>query len=301
MASWIIDGSEKRGGTCSVSSSNGMPVLNETYNFIIESDSKYTSRIDILYSTPSFPKVNQTVSAYGLAVCVGVDATRREDNPFIWDASATFSSEVEEGQDGSSGGQDPAADPVTWVPIRETKFERLQEVVTKDKNDDAVANSSGQAYQTGLTVGRFIPIWEFWQFEPATVTDEQLIARNETVNDATFKTKPAKSFLLTVLSSKVGYYYGQRRRLTHYSLKYNEKLWTHKRLDVGSLWKQNGSSNLIDPRVDNPTGQVIALNGSGQPASGYDGATNKPGLTITAPAIREFDIYQSISFSFLRV
>lgn len=301
MASWIVDGSEKRGGECSVSSSNGMPVLNETYHFIIESDSKYTSRIDILYGTPLFPKVNQTVSAYGLVVCVGVDANRREDNPFLWDASATFSSEVEEGQDGSSGGQDPAADPVTWVPVYETKFERLQEVVTKDFAGTSVANSAGQPFQTGLTIGRFIPIWEFWQFEPATVTDEQLIARNETVNSGTFKGRAAKSLLLTILSSRVGYYYGQRRRLTHYSLKYNSRLWTHKRLDVGSLWKQNGSSNLIDARVDNPTGQIIGLDGTGEPAAGYDGSTNKPGLTITAPAVLSFDIYDSISFSFLRV
>lgn len=285
MASWIVDGSEKRDGQCSVSSSNGMPVLNETYNFIIESDSKNTSRIDILYGTPGFPRVNQTVSAYGLAVCKGTDANRRGDNPYIWDASATFSSEVEEGQDN----QDPNSDPNIWVPVYETKFERLQEVVTKDFANVAVANSAGQPFQTGLTIGRFIPVWEFYQFEPATVTDEQLIERNETVNTASFKGRAAKTLLLTILSSRVGYYYGQRRRLSQYSLKYNVRKWTHKRLDVGTVYL---SGSDLKPYLD-ADGRTVIL--GGLDGSGAKVASGSP------PATLEFDIYDDISFSFLRV
>jgi hypothetical protein len=289
MASWIVDGSERRAGDGSVSSSNGMPVLNETYHYIVESDSKYTPRVDILYGTPSLPKVGQTVSAYGLALCVSVKADRREDNPILWDVSAIFSSEVEEGQDGASGGQDPAVDPVTWVPVYETKFERLQEVVTKDYAGTSIANSAGQAFQTGLTIGRFIPVWEFWQFEAATITDEQLIARNETVNDAEFKGRAIKSLLLTILSSRVSYYYGQKRRLTHYSLKYNERLWTHKRLDVGTVYLDTGA---LKPYLD-ADGRTVIL-----------GGLNGSGARVTAgnpPSVLSFDIYQSISFSFLRV
>lgn len=285
MASWIKGNSEKRGGTASVSSSGGMPVLNETYHFIIESDSKFTSRIEILYGTPNFPKVNQTVSAYGLAVCKGVDATRREDNPFLWDATATFSSEVEEGQDN----QDPQANPTDWVPIYETKFERLQEVVTEDQDGDPVANSAGQPFQTGLTIGRFIPVWEFYQFESATISDEDLIARNESVNSAVFKGREIKSLLLTILNSKVSFYYGQRRRLTQYCLRYNSRLWTHKRLDVGTVFK-DGSQ--IKPYMDS-LGQTVIL--GGLDGTGAKVAAGDP------PATLSFDIYPAISFSFLRV
>lgn len=284
MASWIRDGSERRGGTANISSSGGMPVLNETYHFIIESDSKFTSRIEILYGTPNFPKVNQTVSAYGLAVCKGTDATRREDNPFVWDASATFSSEVDEGQDN----QDPNTNPTEWVPIYETKFERLQEVVTKDQAGTTIANSAGQPFQTGLTIGRFIPVWEFYQFEPSSVDDETLIARNESVNNAPFKGRAEKSLLLTILNSKIGFYYGQRRRLTQYALRYNVRLWTHKRLDVGTVYK-SGSDHL--PYLDKNNNVILGgLNGSGAKVAVGD-----------PPATLSFDIYPSISFSFLRV
>lgn len=285
MASTIIGNAQKRDGGASVSSSNGMPVLNEDYGYIVASDDKNTSRLAILYGTPGLPKVGQTVSAFGYAVCKNVNATRRGDNPLIWDVTATFSSEVEEGQDT----QDPESDPVVWIPIYETKFERLQEVVTKDQNGDSIANSAGQPFQVGLTIGRFIPVWEFWQFEAATVTDEQLIDRNETVNSGTFKGRAAKSLLLTILSSKVGYYYGQRRRLTQYSLKYNVKLWTHKRLDVGTVYLDSGDRK---PYLDDD-GRTVIL-------GGLDGS----GARVTAPdppATLEFDIYPTNSFAFLRI
>jgi hypothetical protein len=284
MASWIKDGSEKREGNGSITTSGGMPVLNETYSFIVESNNKFASRLEILLGTPGLPIPGQTVSAYGFAICKGTDATRRSENPFIWDVSCTFSSEVDEGQNN----QDPQTDPSAWTPIYETKFERLQEVVTKDQDGDAVANSAGQPFQTGLTVGRFIPVWEFYQFEPATVDDETLIARNETVNNAIFKGRAVKSLLLTILNSKVGFYYGQRRRLTQYCLRYNAKLWTHKRLDVGTVYK-SGATHV--PYTDTEGNVMLGgLNGSGGKVAVGD-----------PPAVLEFDLYPSISFSFLRV
>lgn len=285
MASWIVGNSEKRDGSCSVSSSNGMPVLNETYSFIVRTDDKDTSRISVLYETPNLPRVGQTFSAYGQAICKNVNAVRRADNPLLWDVTCTFSSEVDEGQDQ----QDPSSAPEEWVPIRETKFERLQENVSKDRNGDVIANSAGQPFQTGLTIARFIPIWEFWQFEPATVSDEALIARNETVNNAIFKGREAKSLLLTIVSSKIGFYYGNRRRLTQYSLKYNSKLWTHKRADVGTVYLESG---VQKPYLSGDPETVIlgGLDGSGAKVAPGD-----------PPALLEFDIYEEISFSFLRI
>lgn len=286
MASWIVGNGQKREGGGSVSSSGGIPVLNETYHYIVQTNDKATTRLNVLYSTPNLPRAGQSVSAYGLAVCTSVDAVRRRDNPYIWDVTATYSSEVEEGQDS----QDPNTTPTEWVPIYETKFERLQEVVTKDQSDVAVANSAGQPFQTGLTIGRFIPVWEFFQFEASTVTDEQIIERNETVNSATFKGRAAKSLLLTVISSKVGFYYGVRLRLTNYSIKYNSKLWTHKRLDVGTVFVEGGERK---PYLDDDNKTVIlgGLDGSGAKVAAGD-----------PPAVLEFDIYQELNFStFLRL
>jgi hypothetical protein len=260
-------------------------VLAETYHFIIETDNPQTSRLEILLGTPNLPLPNATVSAFGFAVCKSSSGTRRADNTRIWDWTCEFSSEVDESQDQ----QDPRQDPVEAIPVYETKFERLQEVVTKDKDGDAIANSAGQPFQTGLTIGRYIPVWEFYQFEPATVTDETIIARNEVVNSVEFRGRAIKSLLLTVLSSKISWYYGARRRLTQYSIKYNEKLWTHKRLDVGTVYK---SGSVYLPYTDSEGNVILgALDGSG--------AKQAVG---TAPEVLEFDLYEPVDFhSFLRV
>lgn len=278
---------ETRPATISVRSNNGVPMLDETYHFLVEAETKYTSRLSVLQTT-GLPIVGVTVSSFGLSVCRSKTATRRPEQPTLWDVTCEFSSEVAENQTQSSSGDPINADPTTWVPIYETKFERLNEVVTRDYSDAAIANSAGQPFEVGLTIGRFIPVWEFFQIESATVTDETIIARNESVNDATFKGRAAKSLLLSVVSSTVGYYYGAKRRLTQYSLKYNPRLWTHKRLDVGTVFLDGG---VLKPYTDN-SGNVIlgGLNGSGAKVSAG-----------SPPAVRSFDMYPSISFSaFLR-
>lgn len=278
---------EARSAGAAIRSNGSIPILDETFHYIVQADSKTATRQSILV-TPGLPIVNQTVSASGFTRCRSKSANRREDQPLIWDVTADFSSEIQENQSGVDNSYG-TLNPVSWVPIYETKFERLQEVVTKDKAGTSVANSAGQPFQTGLTVGRFIPIWEFYQFEPATVTDEQIIERNETTNSASFKGRAAQTLLLTVLSSVIGFYYGSRVRLTHYSLKYNKRFWTHKRLDVGTVYK-SGSNH--EPYLDNAGNVMLGpLNGSGGKQT-----------VGTAPAVLEWYLYDELDFNaFLRI
>ena len=282
MSASVLKSSVKREGQCGIRSSKGMPILDETYSFIVvctNKDEEYTS---VLNAT-GLPYVGVTVSPSGYGVCKTKNATRRTDNPFYWDVTSTFSSEVEERSDN----QDPSTDPTTWVPIYETKFERLQEIVTKDLSDVAIANSAGQPFPVGLTIGRYIPVWEFFQLE-ASVSDETIIDRNEKINLNIFKGRDPETLLLTVMSSVVGFYYGQRRRLTQYSLKYNDRKWTHKRLDVGTIYLLSGAQKAYT----DSDGKVI--NG------GLDGAGAKVAVG-DPPFVLEFDQFEKISFSFLRV
>lgn len=278
---------EKREGEARVRSSGGMPVIEETYSFLVRAESKNVSRFNVL-ATAGLPIVNQTVSSYGLTICRTKNAVRREDQPDLWDVTCEFSSEVEEGQEGGQSGQDgEETDPEAWVPVYETKFERLQEVVTKDWAGNAIANSTGQPYPTGLAIGRFIPVWEFYQFESASVTDEQVIDRNEKVNSSTFRGRAAHTLLLTVMSSVKGYYYGAPRRLTQYRLAYNDRNWKHKRLDIGPTFLDSG---VRKPYLDSENNVIHGpLNGSGGKV-----AVGQP------PAVNEFEMYEAISFSFLR-
>nr|DAK61524.1 MAG TPA: hypothetical protein [Caudoviricetes sp.] len=279
---------ETREGTSSIRSSGGVAVLEEEYHFLVVASSATVSRLEVL-NTSGLPIVNVSTSSSGFCICKTLNATRRADQVNYWDVTATFSSEVSEGQSSSqSSGTSVSANPVEWTPIYETKFERLQEIITTDVDGDRVANSAGQPFETGVARSRFIPIWECYQFEPDTDTDEDVIERNEVVNSVAFKGRAEKTLLCTVLSSVVGIYYGSRRRLTRYALRYNKNTWRHKRLDVGTVYLDGGK---LKPYLDE-NGNVIlgGLDGSG--------AKVTPG---TAPSLLEFDVYPALSFgSFLR-
>jgi len=284
----LIDSSECREGSGRIRSRGGRPVYEETYTFVIQADHKTQTRDVILTTTPGLPQVGVSTSAGGFAGCVGVSLQRDPGNALIWRATAEFSSEVEESSGATGGNGGPLDPPDAWIPIYETKFERYQEVVTKDQSGAAIANSAGQAFETGLTITRHIPIWEFFQFEAATVSDETIIARSETVNNTTFKGRAAKTLLCVVLSSVLGLFYGQRRRLTQYQLKYNSRDWRHKRLDVGTQYKSG--TTLLDFTSADGSIMLGSLDGAGaKQAAG------------TAPAIRNFDQYATSTFDFLRI
>lgn len=278
---------EAKPGDCNIRTSNGLPVYEENWHYIVQGDSNAEARASIIQSD-GLPLPNVTPSQGGYALCRSLNATRREVSGTIWDVKATFSSEVKE-TSLTTLVPSPNNNPVEWVPIYETKFERLQELVTKDQSGNAIANSAGQAYETGLTITRKIPVWEFYQFESDTLTDEQIIERSETVNSSEFRGRDAKTLLLVVLDSVIWQYLGQRVRLTKYQLKYNEKNWRHKRLDVGTQYLSGG--NLLDFTSSDGSIMLGSLNGSGaKQAAG------------TAPAVREFDLYADLDFnSFLRV
>jgi hypothetical protein len=279
---------EQGAGKSSIRSTGGVAVLEEEFHFLVLADSVNESRLNVL-NTTGLPIVNVSVSASGFCICRTLDATRREDQKLYWDVTASFSSEVSEGQSSAaSSGTSVSANPIEWVPVYETKFERQQSIASFDQSAVAIANSAGQPFETGITISRFIPIWEFYQFESASITDEDVIDRNEVVNNGTFKGRAAKTLLCTVLSSVVGFYYGSRTRLTRYALRYRSGTWKHKRLDVGTVYLDGGK---LKPYLDD-NGNVIlgGLNGSGgKVAAG------------TAPSTLEFDMYPEVSFSsFLR-
>jgi len=140
MSATIVGSATKRDGSCAIRSSKGMPILDETYYFLVRCTAKDEPYVSVLNAT-GLPYVGVTVSPSGYGVCRSKSATRSTDNPLYWDVQCDFSSEVEERSDN----QDPATDPTTWVPIYETKFERLSETVTKDLAGTSIANSAGQA------------------------------------------------------------------------------------------------------------------------------------------------------------
>lgn len=275
----------ERQGDIRVRATKSGPVVEQTLVYLVRATSKFEPDGSVILS-PGIPRVNQTVTTDGWAMCKNVRASRRDDHAELWTVTAEFSSEIEEGQQNPA----PGSNPEQWIPIYETKSERLQEIVTKDVNGVAIANSAGQPFENGLTITRLIPVWDFFQFESAAIDDETILERNELVNENEFRGRDPKTLLLTVVSSVIGIYYGAPRRLTEYQLRYNKDTWLHRRLDVGTIFLDGTTRK---PFLDDDGETVItgALNGSGAKATG----------TPPKPAELEFDIYDTDSFAFLRI
>lgn len=271
-----------RKGDISLRITKSGPVADQTWSFIVQADSVNESRLAVAASVNLI--IGQS-TVDGVCILKDLKGSFRPENPLIWDFIGEFSSESEEGAGGTNG--DPNSDPLTWVPIYRTRFERVQQVRNKDINGDTIANSAGQAFEQGIIITRKLPVWDFFQFESAALSDEAIIARSETINSAAFRGRATHTLKLDVLSSEIGFYYGQRMRLSQYQLTYDKDKWTDKREDTGTVYLDG--SELKSYVAD---GNVIlgALNGSG--------GKQAPG---TAPAVLEFDVYEELDFnSFLR-
>src|SRR5690554_3463730 len=118
----------RREGSTRVRSSDGIPVFEATYHYLVKADSLSASRLSILEDTPGLPQVSRDYLLDGFAMCRSASATQRTEQALYWEVACEFSTEVKESQDS----QNPGSDPTTWKPVYETKFERIQEVVTED-------------------------------------------------------------------------------------------------------------------------------------------------------------------------
>jgi len=286
MSTTIKDTSFTREGSCSVRSSKGMPILDETYSFIVVSTTTNEDYLTVI-NTPGLPIVNDTLSPSGYGLCRSLTAEKMTGNAKYWKVVCTFSSEVDENANTGQPSNNPQASlPTSWVPIYETKYERYVEHFTVDVNGAPIKNSAGAQFPEGMTRTRLLPVWEFYQFEPATVTDEEILERSETINSLDFKGRQPKTCLLTVLNSVIGNFYGSRLRFTQYKIIYKKDDWRKKMADTGYYYIEDGTQK--DYLSNNGNGGVILgpLNGSGGKTTDPDG----PAETLYFDQFTEIDL-----------
>jgi hypothetical protein len=284
---------EQRNGDINLNvGSNGQTVVEESHNYIVEADSKFDTMY-VVAQCPGLPQVGLTYSSSGLAVCKSVTGNRRPDNPKIWDFTCNFSSEVDQNTSNPVG---PNTDPEAWIPIRRTLFEKIETQEFKDlvqPDGQVIANSAGEPFANGITRIRHIPVWEFDQFEPITISDIAIIERSETVNDATYLGFAKHTLLCRVMDSVVGFYYGRRRRLTKYRISYNARTWYLDILDHGNYYRDANWKKVSFVTDDVGRDFVGFLNGFGGKLD-----TNPPGgqLNPSDFKYKRFQMYKEADF-----
>lgn len=288
----------KREGGVRCTYSQGMIDREEDWHFLVDSGRNLDgsplniSRADVLFNTPGLPIIGVTILDGML--CIGGDATRKDENASIWDVNLTFSTSID--QDDPNNGQQQG-DPTLWVPVRQTMWELKEEFSQTDVNNNPVLNTAGMPFSTGTVKRRYLPAWEFTQFESISVTDNDVLGRMSVVNSASWppsNPKPAKTWLCKVLESVVGFYMGYRCRMTKYRIVHDPQKWTQKRPSVGPKYLSGGK---LYPYLIRGTEVEGKLTSSGDRVTDEEGATIS-GRTL---AIVEVDDFAAVPFTFLRI
>lgn len=243
---------ERRAGDVRLTTKKGQLIVEETYHYFVTSTDKLATRLDILQTVglPVPNSITNGISPSGLGLCTGTNCERVEDNPYLWEVTANFSSNVEDNS-GSNG--NPNSDPTTWVPIRETILEPYEEVLIKDKDDKPFMNGARVPYANAPATPKDNIRWDFFQFEPDSVTDETIADRNNTLNSLAYKGRAKHTLLLKIRRSIIGTYYGASRRLTEYSLVWKKSNWHDKTANYGDSFLYNGKRYAYRHKEDPDT------------------------------------------------
>lgn len=238
MASAIIG--EMREGQASVKRGQGTTLTySSTYHFLVVADDKLTSREEILFGTPGLPIVG-VLYGYIQAVCTGIDATRKKDEPKYWDVTCTFETGRESQRQPAT---DPESqDPTTWIPVFVVdSFETRDKVLKIDKSASPkkCVNSANTPFGDPLTQTHTLCSFSFTQFENSSIagplTLDTILNRNESVNEIAFAGYAARTLKLNVTKAEEGYFLNVPCWRIEYRITYDRDTWDEKRLDVGPI------------------------------------------------------------------
>jgi hypothetical protein len=227
--------------------------------------------------TSGLPKVGIDRLPPTNAVCVDLDPKQDELSPYVWRVGIEYSTETDQ----QDTGEDP--DPTTWVPIYKGKIQTYPEVLHRDFSTPPkpYLNSARSKFTEPLIVNRPVIVYEFTQYEPATITDIQIGDRNDTVNSAEVKSFPAQTLKLSITEFERGYYFGFPAVRISYAASYKKNKWLNVPYDMGYEYI------LSDKKI--PSETLVFLNPDGTLKSDQ-----------TFPLSLEFKQFREIPFTFLR-
>lgn len=235
MASVIVG--EMREGQGSVKKGTGTTLtFSSTYHFLVVADDKYTSREEILFGTPGLPFVGLTYGAIQ-AICTGIDAVRRKEDPTYWDVTCTFDTGTESQKQSAS---DPTSnDPTTWIPVFVVdSFETRDKVLKEDFTPGTplkCVNSANTPFTDPLTETETLCSFSFTQFEDNSLTLNDILARNGTVNKTEFANYAERTLKLNITKAEQGYFVSVPAWRIEYRMTYDPDKWDEVRLNVGPV------------------------------------------------------------------
>lgn len=242
-------------------------------------------------STSGLPVVNYTTItlANGLqAVCRNKSATQDKKNRLIWTVRCDFDTAAQGSSDEDSSEEQQTGDPTGWTPRINIKFEEFEEYSATDLDGKPYMTSAGEPLGSGFPVKKDILVWNFTQYESASLDSDTLSLRNGALNNAAWRNYAEKTWKCQISNAVLGKKNGYDCWKIDYILKYKADNWLKKALDVGTYYL-DGSSNKI-PFKDEYENRIFGtLDGSGGEET-----------TPEDVAVLEFRQNELTSFSFIR-
>jgi len=295
MPSEIVNSQERREGSGAIALNSNQLVFRSTWNFLVLASSTSVGREEILLLTPGLPVVGLV---YGVTQqrCISKEARRKKENPLYWDVTCQFESGTEDQRSPSAGGGgtvDP--NPVTWVPVFVVdSFETKQVVLQEDFSDPPkkIVNFAGQPFQEPLLTTRTLCSFQFVQFEGAGQDLQDIMDRNDTVNDDEFDGRDARTLKLNVTSAGLGYFGGFPAWRVAYRCTYDPDTWDVELLEVGSEYIDSSDGNKLKPYMDDLRSHRII--------GKLDVTGDKLPFATDPPFTSKFRPYRQIDFGFIR-
>jgi hypothetical protein len=188
---------KKAGESIEWTSDNGKISLGYNETHVLVADSKTESKANIL-TVPELPIPGFTVGSLG-SVCRSLTPRQDTKQPRVWYVDARYIGEPTQEDPEENG------DPLEWVPIWKESFNFEDRTMEQDAEGVLVVNTANQKFSEGMIFPEPIIVYPFTQFEPLTLTSSQLLARNNTTNNATYRGFQKWTIRLLVKSREKGF------------------------------------------------------------------------------------------------
>jgi hypothetical protein len=223
-----------------------------------------------------------TIKSPGI-LCKSKSATRRKENPLLWDVVCEFDSTPDNQQQDPSN---PDPDPSTWLTILTVNFEnRSKRLLVDAIGGDELLNSAGDPFDHDITVDYGCAVIPFVQYEKSSMTLKQILDRHNKKNSQVFKGFSRDSLLCTVRSAELMQMGRYKVWKVSYQLNHDpEDRWIEFILDIGTHYKDAAGNRV--PFLD--------LQGHRRIGGLKNGVPSDP------PGIVGFNKFDRQDFSFIR-
>lgn len=212
-------------------------------------DSTATLTESQILESAGLPKINQIVQVDGSRIpvaCKRKEAVEDVAKKGYWTVTCHCDNLPGKASQalGTGESEDDPTDPTQWTVIVDPSFETTEVLIETDVFGNAIENFAGRPYADAKTRRALVTVLPFTQYEPASLTLDQITERNDTISDGIYLGKAKGAWHLSIEDSDLVYKNGLLCWRIDYKLRCFEKAVTAM-LSANALWTKDESGSFV--------------------------------------------------------